>query len=69
MVNLLPQNGKVPMQTKDLLRDPTRRQGVIKANKKQTRKSAALQKNARKEGIELAIDATTLDPGSSSASK
>ena len=57
------------MQTEDLLRDLTRRQGVIKANKKQTRKSAMLQKNARKEGLESAIDAATLDPGSSNGSK
>ena len=57
------------MQTEDLLRDLTKRQGVIKANKKQTRKSAELQKNARKEGLESAIDATTLNSGSSSGSK
>jgi hypothetical protein len=57
------------MQTEDRLHDLTRRQGVIKANKKQTKKSAALQKNARKEGLESAIDATTLDSGSSSGSK
>ena len=57
------------MQTEDLLRDLTRRQGVIKANKKQTRKSAMLQKNARKEGLESAMDASTLDPGSSSEGK
>jgi hypothetical protein len=56
------------MQTEDRLHDLTRRQGVIKANKKQTKKSAALQKNATKEGLESAIDATTLDSGSSSGS-
>ena len=57
------------MQTEDLLHDLTRRQGVIKANKKQTRKSAMLQKNATKVGIESAIEATTLKSGSSSESK
>ena len=57
------------MPTEDLLHDLKRRQGVIKENKKQTTKSAELQKNARKEGIESAIDATTLNSGSSSGSK
>ena len=57
------------MKTEDLLRDLTRRQGVIEENKKQTRKSAELQKSARKGGLESAIDATTLNSGSSSGSK
>ena len=55
--------------TEDLLRDLTRRQGVIKANKKQTRKSAALQKNARDVRLVSAIEAATLNSGSSSGSK
>ena len=57
------------MPTEELLHDLTRRLREVKANKKQTRKSAELQKNARKGGLESAIDATTLDSCSSSGSK
>ena len=57
------------MQTEELLHDLTRRLREVKKQKKQTKKSAALQKNARKVGLESTIEATTLNSGSSSESK
>ena len=56
-------------QTYELLYDLTKRLLEAKAYKKQTKKSASLQKNARKAGLASAIEAATLNSGSSSESK
>ena len=53
-------------QTDELLHDLKRRLLEAKAYKKQTKKSATLQKNARKAGLESALEAATLNSGSSS---
>ena len=56
-------------QTDELLYDLTKRLLEAKENKKQTRRSVTLQRNARKAGLESAIEASTLNSGSSSDNK
>ena len=53
-------------QPDELLHDLKRRLLEAKENKKQTRKSATLQKKARDVGLVSALEETTLDSGSSS---
>ena len=54
------------MQPDELLHDLKKRLQETKANKKQTRKSAILQRKVREAGLASALEETTLDSVSSS---